>query len=153
MKSIISIIFLLLIAILFSCGRSCGCYPDPKSVYSDMYGKWEWIKTTTPTRTIWAKNAAHKKAMNFLNDPDVQATKISFFKNDSLETTFLISKVLEDSWETKSVLLKYNYAAQLKIFQLPEITNQHNDIEISEIMPQYSAEADTVRHRYQYVSY
>jgi hypothetical protein len=153
MKSIVSIAFLSIVAILLSCARSCGCDPGPLSVFSDMYGKWEWIKTTTPTKTIWAKDAGYRRKMTFLDDPDVHATRITFFKNDSLETTFLISKVLEDNWETKSVLLKYNYAAQLKLFQLPEMTNQHYDIEVSEIMPVYSIEADTIRHYYQHLSY
>ncbi|MCF0057196.1 hypothetical protein [Dyadobacter sp. CY356] len=140
-------------ALFSSCGRNCGCGPIPQSVYGDLPGRWEWIKTTTPSKTIWAKDAGYSRRMDFVNDKIIHANKISFYKNDSLERDFLISKVLEENWEEKSILLKYNSDAQLKIFRHNELINEHYDIEMSEIMPEYSIEADTVRHFYHFVRY
>ncbi|MBE9461288.1 hypothetical protein ACFP1I_20880 [Dyadobacter subterraneus] len=133
-----------------SCEKSCGCGPRSNSISGYLPGKWQWIKTTTPSKTILAKDAGYAKTMEYSYDQKIGAYKIDFYKNDSLETNFLISKVLDDNWETKSMLLKYNGDAQLKIFGLPT-DSIYNDINLitSEITPKYSSEADTIRHFYQ----
>lgn len=144
---------IILIAFFTSCSKNCGCGPIPESIYGDIFGKWQWIKTTTPTKTILAKDVGYTRSMEVVNDRTIGASKIVFFKNDSLETNFLISRILNESWEEKSILLKYNGDAQLKIFRGDAPINDHYDIEISEIMPEYSIQADTVRHFYHFVKY
>ncbi len=149
-KRSLYITVIILTVFFSSCERSCGCDPTPNSISGYLPGKWQWIKTITPAKTILAKDAVYTRTMEYSYDQALGAQKIVFYKNDSLETNFLISKVLDDNWETKSVLLKYNGDSQLKIFGHPtDSTYNDIDLEVSEIMPDYSPKADTIRHIYQ----
>jgi hypothetical protein len=147
--------YLFLLALAFftiSCREKCACSP-PASIYDDLLGSWEWVKTTTPTKTILAENAGYSRTMNIAFDRKVQAVRIIFYQNDSLQHDILVSKKLEDSRENKSVLLQYTKDIQMKYFRLDERHNNHYDIEASEIMPAYNVTADTVRHHYRFVKY
>lgn len=152
MRKSLHLFFLALAFFTISCREKCACSP-PASIYDDLLGSWKWVKTTTPTKTILAENAGYSRTMDIAFDRKVQAVRIIFYQNDSLQHNILVSKKLEDSWENKSVLLKYNNDIQLKYFQLNERHNDHFDIEVSEIMPVYNARADTIRHHYQFVKY
>ena len=152
MRKLLSLFLLTLLSLSISCQDKCGCAP-PASIYDDLFGSWKWVKTTTPTKTILAENAGYSKTMDFVFDRKVQAVRITFYKNDSLQQNILVSKNLEDSWENKSVLLKYTNDMQLKYFRSNELHNHHYNIEVSAIMPAYNASADTVRHHYRFVKY
>lgn len=102
-KRSLYITVIILTVFFSSCERSCGCDPTPNSISGYLPGKWQWIKTITPAKTILAKDAVYTRTMEYSYDQALGAQKIVFYKNDSLETNFLISKVLDDNWETKKV--------------------------------------------------
>lgn len=139
---------IILTVLLISCNRdNCKCVPPP--LESTISGRWEWIKTTTPSRSFTPADAGYSREMNYFNALD--SDFVTFYKNDSLKKTLTKDRTfIQISADNKSFLQKFSYDLYLKFYIKQEIENGNFLLEISEPMTVYKAEADTIRHLFRY---
>jgi len=92
MKPIISRFLILVFCLLLQAceKRDCDCVPPPFG--SQLIGKWQWVKTSTPTGEITPQTLGHGKSLSYGNDgsrnylyltEDGQAPKV-FYQDNSV---------------------------------------------------------------------
>ncbi|MCF2447632.1 hypothetical protein L0657_26995 [Dyadobacter sp. CY345] len=153
MKSILSICsYVILAALLLACENkvpNCGCVAPPLA--STLMGKWEWIKTVTPTKTITPENAGYKRTFQY--DNDGSSNFIAFSQNDSVYLRFApvrgsYKEDLEENTITEQYESKFlKYYLKKGSYNWPA----EHEMQTSELLP-FQNSADTIRHFYKYIS-
>jgi len=147
MKSKLILYGFILLCSSFITGCRCGCGTAPKP--DVLSGKWKWVKTTTPTRTLTPGSEGYTKTLDLTMD--YRANVISI--NDSLEKEIFYIATLEEEvvdGVLKSRLVQYYNQIYIKYYFKPEHHNGRPVIELSEMMKSYDPAADTVRHHYEF---
>jgi hypothetical protein len=153
MKSTLSIcLFIILATILSACENgvpTCGCVAPPLG--STLMGKWEWVKTITPTKTITPENAGYKRTFQYDNDGN--SDFIAFYKNDSVyvRITPVRGSYKED---LKQNTIIQQYGSQFLKYYLkkgPYNSPTEQEMQTSELLPSQNA-VDTIRHYYRYLT-
>ena len=88
MKSKLILYGLILLCSSFITGCGCGTAPKPDV----LSGKWKWVETTTPSRTLTPENEGYTKTLDLTMD--YRANVISI--NDSLEEEIFYIATLEE---------------------------------------------------------
>lgn len=147
MKPIIAISLLLVFCLLQACEKpGCGCAPP---LASELMGKWEWVKTVTPSRTITPQTAQYTRILHHENDGN--ADYVAFYQNDSLYLKLVQSRTFyEEDKKQLTVLEKYG-SQYLKYYLTRGSDHVAREIQTSELMKTYTEKADTIRHYYKFV--
>jgi len=131
--------------VLVGCEKSrCGCAPP---LSSGLMGKWNWIKTVTPSGTITPQTAGYNRIFQYENEG---YNYIAFYKNDSLYLKLLESRNFGDEDLGKLTILKQYGSQYMKYYLNKNTGNGPLEMQTSELMNTYSEKADTVRHYYVY---
>lgn len=146
--------FLLLISLSLSClYQSCEKRGVDLALTSGTKGVWEWVRTTTPTRTLTPQSLGYTKQMAVLSD-NASIPYVAFYRNDTLqhrlnETSRDTNHTFIDT-ERSTVLIQYGGAGFLKYYIA---TNTNGEtLTISELLNPYTSLADTVRSVYKRVN-
>ena len=140
---------LLVLTVLLNSCKSDNCKCAPPLIESTITGRWEWVKTTTPSRSFTPAEAGYSREMNYFNALD--SDFVTFYQNDSLKKTLTRDRTFTQiNSDNKSFLQKFRDNQYLKFYIKPEIENGNFLLEISEPMNVYKAEADTIRHLFRY---
>ncbi len=118
----------------------------------NITGTWEWVKTTTPTRTFTPQSVGYTKQLAVLTDNIGRYA--AFYKNDTLQHR--LNETTKDTNHTfidvnrQTVLIKYGGAGFIKYL----VTNTGNStmITASEVLNPYNIQADTVHSLYKRTS-
>ena len=141
-------LILLFSGLILSCGR-CGCEPGPEP--DVLSGKWKWIKTTTPTRTLSPDSEGYTRTLDLQTGYGANVISI----NDTLQSEIFFIKILQEDvvdGVLKSRLIQYYNQIYIKYYFKPQHHNGRPDIEVSEMMfKDYDPAADTIRHHYEFV--
>ena len=123
-----------------ACNRDfCDCVAPPIS--STLMGEWEWVKTVTPSRTITPLQLGYPKSVKFLNDGNEDY--ITFHESDSLTLTLVQNRnVVSEDKRAQTVTMSF-YPSGIIKFNIAG-----DQIEFGELMKEYSAKSDTIRHHY-----
>ncbi len=129
-----------------------GCHQDPTlPLASYLGGRYEWTKTTTPTRTITPGTAGYHEDLTLYNDSKGQY--IAFFRADTLFYLGDVSGTPTESDSKGSALLyavrSSGNTAYIKIYLSFNADNSVELISTSRVMTTYTGSADTVRSFYQ----
>lgn len=108
-------------------------------------GRWEWVQSVTPTRTITPQSLGFTRQLAVSTDKD--GAYVAFYRNDTLqrrqnETRTDTSHTFVDEVR-QTVLIKYGAAGFLKYTIVPG----SNTITVSDFLPN-SYSSDTVKNVY-----
>lgn len=148
MKPIISIVLTLVFcSVLQACERpDCGCAPP---LSSELMGKWEWIKTVSPSRTITPQSMKYSRVFHHENDGS--RDYIAFYQNDSLYLELTQSRTFYQEDKKQFTVLEQYGSQYLKYYLTRGSDNVAREMQTSELMKMYSEKADTIRHYYKFV--
>lgn len=150
MKSLLLTFFTISLALCIqSCSRVCGCVSPPMS--SELMGQWEWTRTETPSRTVTPQTAGYTQTLEYGNDQT--NNYLAIYRNDTLSMRLgLVRGSTQENTREFSVLEKYA-SLYPKSYLIRNSTHPNREIYTSELMENYSAKADTVRHYYKFKGY
>lgn len=121
------------------------------SLSTSKTGTWEWVRTTTPTRTLTPQSVGYTKQLAVATDNG--KNYVGFYRNDTLQRR--INETPTDTTHTfvdvdrQTVLIKYGGAGFIKY----QVGNTEQDmLTISEVLNPYSLQADMVHSLYQRTS-
>jgi hypothetical protein len=140
-------VWLVLLSFLLS-----GCPSNKTKLYTitgGTKGTWEWIKTTSPTRTSTPQSKGYSQQLSI--GTDQMGNVVTFFRNDSVqrqlyETHTSIDHMSGDI-DKQSVIIQYGQSGSIKYI----VPNGENSITlfVSEVLNPYTVQADTIQHLYQ----
>ena len=148
MKPIIALFLISVFSLLLqSCEKpDCGCAPP---LSSELMGKWEWVKTVSPSRTITPQTVGYGRL--FQHENDGSRDYIAFYQNDSLYLQLVQSRTFYQEDKKKATVLEQYGAQYLKYYLTRGSDNGAREMQTSELMKSYAEEADTIRHYYKFV--
>lgn len=149
MKSVLIILGLMACLFLQACEKpnlTCGCVASPLS--SQLMGKWEWVKTVTPSRTITPQIMKYSRI--FQHENDGSRDYIAFYRNDSLYLQLTQSRTFYQEDKKQFTVLEQYGSQYLKYYLSGSTDYTSREMQTSELMAIYSEQADTVRHYYKY---
>lgn len=148
---------LVLVASLGIAYLAQGCQSHDASpdslIPSATKGRWEWLRTTTPTRVLTPQSVGYTKELEINSDD--QGAYIAFYRNDTLQRR--INESSSDTAHTfvnasrSSVLIKYGGAGYINYVVVVGSDKATISLTVSELMNPYSAVADTVKSVYKNV--
>lgn len=138
----ISLIFICLL-FLCSCEKS---HPIPLT--SKLVGRWEWVRTETPSKTITPETEGYNEDLSFGNNGDYDYVVI--FREDTLWLPLFVSRSKDGEIDYKAgtVLQAYRNGNYIKYFLKFDQNKIVQEIERTELMDEYSMSVDTIRHFY-----
>jgi hypothetical protein len=129
-----------------------GCPSHKNEVYTlaaSIRGTWEWVKTTSPTRTTTPQTLGYSQQLSI--GTDETGNVVAFFKNDLIQRRLYETKtdtnhVFVDEVR-QTVLIQYGKSGYIKYL----IVNGQNSttLTVSEVLNPYTLQADTIQHVYQ----
>lgn len=140
--------FLILTLCVFATGcehKLCGCIAPPLS--SEAMGKWEWLKTVTPSQTITPESAGYSRTFEFENDG---SDYIAFYQNDSLYLRMVQSRDFYKEDRDKHTFINQYGSKFIKYYLSRNPPNEIREMQTSELLSSYENAVDTVRHHYRY---
>ncbi|KAA9347782.1 hypothetical protein [Larkinella humicola] len=123
----------------------CGCAPP---LSSELMGKWEWIKTVTPTQVITPQTMGNRRILQHENDGNVDY--VAFYQNDSLYLKLVRSRNFNQEDKDQRTILENYGTHQMKYFLIGRDYRVTREMQTSDLMKAYTEQADTVRHFYKY---
>jgi hypothetical protein len=145
--------------LIFFCCNACKKIPGVSPPLSaNLVARWQWVRTVTPTRTITPQTAGYGQELRFGND-GVNGDCILFYRNDTLQTKHLELKSFyqegTDAEGNYTLLLQYgggptSGAHFIKYRFKKNEQNVVDEMQTSALLLNYSEQADTVRHFYQW---
>lgn len=137
------LVFIPLALLLLACHQDT---PLPLAAY--LGGRYKWVKTTTPSKTITPTMVGYQEDLTLSSDSKGQY--LAYYRNDNL---FLEADVkatpVESDGETNSLLYDLGEKGFIKVYLSVNANNAVTSISTSTIVENYSPEADTVRAYYE----
>lgn len=113
-------------------------------------GKWEWVKTITPSDTITPETVGYEQTFQF--DNDGKNNFIAFYKNDSLTLRLVpVQSAYQEDVQENSFIEQYG--SQFLKYYLKKGTYNwptEHEMQTSEFLPSRDA-TGTSRHHYRYL--
>ncbi|MEO6287250.1 MAG: hypothetical protein ABIN80_00020 [Dyadobacter sp.] len=114
---------------------------------SELMGKWEWIKTVTPSQTITPESVGYSRTFQHENDG---SDYIAFYQNDSLYLRMVESRdFYKEDLAQLSVIKQYG-SKFIKYYLSRNPGSDIREMQTSELLNSYENSVDTVRHYYRY---
>jgi hypothetical protein len=137
----ISLIVISIVVSLSCKDDYCQCVAPPVSISANLQGEWEWVKTVTPTSLITPASLGSGKKLQYVNDGN--GSYLTFSQDDSLMMKLVKNPngEIQDK-NANTVMINFIPAGTIKFTVLAD------QLEFGELMINYSAKLDTVRHFY-----
>lgn len=121
---------------------------DPIPLSSKLIGRWEWVRTETPSKTITPETEGYKEDLSISNNGDFDYAVI--YREDTLWLSLIETRRIYEESDNKarSVLIPYRNGGFIKYFLKFDQNKIVQEIERTELMDEYSKFADTIRHVY-----
>ncbi len=128
-----------------------GCFPPAGSkppLAAELIGRWDWVRTVTPTRTITPASAGYAEDLSISNNGNNDYAV--FYRSDTLRIKVEQDRSVYEVADNRNntVLLRYWAFGYVKYFLRFSQDKTVENIEFGDPMAVYSEKADTVRHYY-----
>ncbi|SFF31321.1 hypothetical protein [Spirosoma endophyticum] len=98
-------------------------------------GKWEWIKTVTPSRTISPQTEGYN--LTFQHENDGRSDYIAYYKNDSLYRRLVQSRTFYQENRAQLTILEQYESQHLKYYLSRGSNYASREMQTSELMTLY----------------
>lgn len=112
-------------------------------------GKWEWVKTVSPSRTITPLSEGYSRVLQHENDGN--RDYIAFYQADSLYLQLTQSRTFYQEDKERFTVLNQYGSQYLKYYLTRSTGNTNREMQTSALMNTYTEKADTIRHYYRYI--